>query len=98
MRQRNFRLVSVGSVLILAAIGFFLFMLSIASQSTHPRELMSTVGSVCGVLMGVASAMIIIGLIGRKPSAAAAAPRAWPGSGIVAVRPPSATHAECTSN
>ncbi len=78
MRQKNLRLVIVGSVRILAAIGFFLFMLSIASQSTNPSELMSTVGSVCGVLIGVACTMLIVGFIGKKPASTAATPTDLP--------------------
>jgi TRAP-type mannitol/chloroaromatic compound transport system permease large subunit len=66
MRQKNLRLVSVGSVLFLVAIAFFLFMLSIASRSTDPVELMRTVGMVSGVVGGLAVAMVIVGLLGKK--------------------------------
>ena len=66
MRQRNMRVVTVGSVLVLAAIGFFLFMLSMAPQSNDPVELMRTVGGVSGVVGGLALAMIVAGLVGKK--------------------------------
>ena len=66
MRQRNIRLVTVGSGLFLAAIAFFMFMLSIASRSTNPVELMQTVGTVSGVVGGLAIAMAVMGLVGRK--------------------------------
>ena len=66
MRQRNIRLVTVGSGLLLAAIVFFIFVLSIASRSTNPVELMQTVGTVSGVVGGLAIAMVVMGLVGRK--------------------------------
>ena len=66
MRQRNIRLVTVGSVLFLAAITFFMFVMSIASKSTNPVELMQTVGTVSGVVGGLAIAMVVMGLVGRK--------------------------------
>jgi len=66
MRRKNWRIVIVGAALVVIAIGFFLFMLSIASKSNDPAALMQTVGTVAGVVVGIAIAMIIIGLIGKK--------------------------------
>jgi hypothetical protein len=66
MRQKNWRVVIVGFVLAALAIGFYLFMLSIASSSTDPATLMQTVGTVSGVLVGISFAMVIVGLIGKK--------------------------------
>jgi len=66
MRQKNWRMVITGFVLIVIALGFYLFMLSIASNSTDPVVLMQTVGMATGVLGGISIAMIIIGLIGKK--------------------------------
>ena len=66
MRRRNMRVVIVGAVLIVLAVGFYLFMLSIASKSTDPKALMETVGTVSGVVIGISVAMIIAGLIGKK--------------------------------
>ena len=66
MRRKNLRLVMTGSALFVMAIAFFLFMLSIASRSNNPVELMRTVGSVSGVVGGLAVAMIVIGGIGKK--------------------------------
>ena len=66
MRRRNMRVVVVGAVLIVLAVGFYLFMLSIASKSTDPKALMETVGTVSGVVIGISVAMIIAGLIGKK--------------------------------
>jgi len=59
-------MVIVGFVLTVIALGFYFFMLSIASQSTDPVALLQTVGTVAGVLIGVSFAMIIVGLIGKK--------------------------------
>lgn len=66
MRQRNLRVVIVGFVLIAMAIGFYVFMQSIASTSTDPVALMQTVGTVTGVVTGLSFVMIIFGLIGKK--------------------------------
>jgi len=66
MRQRNWRLVIAGALLIALAFGFFLFMGTIAGQSTNPVELMRTVGQVSGAVIGVSGVMIISGLIGKK--------------------------------
>ena len=66
MRQKNKRVIIVGAVLIALAIGFFLFFLSIAGKSNDPRALMSTVGTVSGVLIGIGTAMIVVGAIGKQ--------------------------------
>ena len=66
MRRKNMRIVIVGGVLIVLAVAFFLFFLSIASKSNNPAELMRTVGTVSGVVIGVAVAMIAVGLIGKE--------------------------------
>ena len=69
MRRRNLRVVIVGVVLFAMAVLFFLFMLSIASRSNDPVELMKTVGMVSGVVIGLACTMIIVGLVGKKVDA-----------------------------
>ncbi len=66
MRRRNWRMIIVGFVLIVLALGFYFFMLSIASTSTDPMALMQTVGTVAGAAVGISLVMIIIGLIGKK--------------------------------
>lgn len=65
-RHTNPRLVLAGSLLLAMAVAFFLFMLSIASKSNDPTELMRTVGGVSGTVGGLAIAMILIGRIGKK--------------------------------
>ena len=66
MRRRNWRIIIVGFVLIVIALGFYFFMLSMASQSTDPAALMQTVGTVAGAAVGISLVMIVIGLIGKK--------------------------------
>jgi len=66
MRQKNWRVVIVGVVLILMALAFYLGMLSIAPKSNDPAALMQTVGTVSGAVGGIALVMIIFGLIGKK--------------------------------
>lgn len=66
MRRRNWRIVIVGFVLIGLALGFYFFMLSIASTSNDAVALMQTVGTVSGAAMGLSLVMIIMGLIDKK--------------------------------
>ena len=66
MRQKNWRVVIVGIILIVLGVLFYLFMLSTASKSNDPVALMRTVGTVSGVVCGLAVAMIVVGLIGKK--------------------------------
>ena len=66
MRQKNWRIVIVGGVLVVLALGFYIGMLSIASTSNDPAALMGTVGTVSGVVGGLALAMIVVGLIGKS--------------------------------
>jgi hypothetical protein len=66
MRQRNWRIVTVGIVLIALAVGFYFFMGLLAPQSNDPAALMQTVGTVSGVVIGVSVVMIVLGLIGKK--------------------------------
>jgi hypothetical protein len=66
MRQKNWRIIIVGGVMIALAVGFFLFMMGLAPQSTDPQQLMSIVGQVSGVVIGIAVAMIIYGFVGKK--------------------------------
>ena len=66
MRRKNWRIVVVGFVLIVMALAFYVFMLSIASKSNDPVALMQTVGAVAGAIGGLSLVMIIIGLIGKK--------------------------------
>jgi len=66
MRRKNWRVVIVGFVLTVIALGFYFFMLSIAANSTDPVALMQTVGTVTGAVVGISLVMIIIGLIGKK--------------------------------
>lgn len=66
MRQRNMRLVIVGLVMIGLAIGFFLYMMSIAGSSTDPKALMEIVGTVSGVVGALGIFVGLIGFVGKK--------------------------------
>ena len=66
MRKKNWRIVMVGAVLVVIALAFFLFMLSIASRSNDPAALMQTVGTVAGVVSGISLVMIVLGLVGKR--------------------------------
>jgi len=66
MRQRNWRMVIGGFMLLVLALGFSFFMLSIASISTDPAELMRIVGGASGTVGGVSIVLILVGLIGKK--------------------------------
>ena len=66
MRRRNWRVIITGFVLLLVVLAFYFYMLSIASKSNNPAELMRTVGQVAGAVGGIAIAMMIFGLIGKK--------------------------------
>lgn len=48
------------------AIGFYIFMQSIAPSSTDPVALMQTAGGGAGVVIGISFVMVIFGLIGKK--------------------------------
>jgi len=66
MRQKNWRVVIVGTVLLVLAVGFFLYMMQLAPKSNDPAEMLKTVGEVSGAVGGISIAMIIFGLIGKK--------------------------------
>jgi hypothetical protein len=66
MRQKNWRLVIVGAVLIVLGAAFFLYMMGMAPKSNDPQSMLQTVGTVSGLVGGIAVAMILFGLIGRK--------------------------------
>jgi hypothetical protein len=50
MRRKNWRVVIAGVFLIVMALVFFFFMLSIASKSNDPVALFRTVGTVVGAV------------------------------------------------
>jgi hypothetical protein len=69
MRERNWRLIAVGAVLLVLAVLFFLSMRDMTLWSNDPVALMRTVGEVSGAVGGVSLVMIVFGLIGRKVAA-----------------------------
>lgn len=66
MRRKNMRLAYTGIGLLVLALAFFGGMTVVAPRSTDPVKLMETVGTVSGVVGGLAIALIAIGLIGKK--------------------------------
>jgi len=66
MRRKNMRVVIVGCCLFVLAIMFFFVMQSNAPRSNDPVELLRTAGTVTGVVCGLAVAMIVGGLVGKK--------------------------------
>lgn len=66
MRQKNWRVVIVGGVLLALAVLFFVFMMGMAPKSNDPVALMQTVGTVTGVVSAIAITMMVFGYIGRK--------------------------------
>ena len=66
MRRINWRMVIFGGLLLILAMGFFFFMMTIAPTSNDPVKLMKTVGSASGTVGGVSIVLIILGLIGKK--------------------------------
>ncbi|WP_426613095.1 hypothetical protein [Bradyrhizobium sp. McL0616] len=69
MRKRNWRLIAVGTVLLVLAVLFFLSMRDMTLWSNDPVALMRTVGEVSGAVGGISLVMIVFGLIGRKAPA-----------------------------
>lgn len=66
MRKSNWRVVMAGGMLLALVAVFFFIMMDMAPKSNDPVELMRTVGTVSGIVSGVALAMIVFGYIGRK--------------------------------
>ena len=66
MRQINMRLVVVGAVLAVLAVGFFLYMMGVAPKSNDPQTMLATVGEVSGGVGAIGLVMILFGLIGKK--------------------------------
>jgi hypothetical protein len=62
----NLRVIITGAVLVGLAIAFFLYMSSLAPQSTDPASLMQTVGTVSGGVGAIGIVMIIFGALRRK--------------------------------
>lgn len=69
MRQRNWRVVSVGAVLMVLAMGFFVWMMGMAGHSNDPAGLLRTVGETSGVVIGIGLVMVAFGLIGKRVEA-----------------------------
>lgn len=66
MRQKNWRFVGAGALLIVLSVAFFVGMMGMAPRSSDPVGLMRTVGEVVGVLSGISLALIALGLAGLR--------------------------------
>lgn len=66
MRQRNWRVIIVGAGLMVVAVVFYVAMMYMAPKSNDPAALMQTVGTVSGAVGGLAVAMVIFGVIGKR--------------------------------
>jgi hypothetical protein len=66
MRKPNWRLVIVGTVVIVLAIAFFGGMALAAGRSNDPVAMMQTVGTVSGLAGGLGAVMAVFGIIGRR--------------------------------
>jgi hypothetical protein len=71
VRQKNWRVVGAGALLLVLAVGFFVVMMGMAARSNDPAGLMQTVGEVTGVGGGISAMMIALGMIGRRVETAA---------------------------
>ncbi len=69
MRKKNWRLIAVGTVLLVLAVLFFLNMRDMTPWSNDPVALMRTVGEVSGAVGGISVVMIVLGLVGSKAPA-----------------------------
>ena len=69
MRDRNWRLVRVGGVMLGFAVVVFVAMLVIAPPSPDNAEMIRQVGQITGAVGGVGVALMIIGLAGKKAPA-----------------------------
>lgn len=65
-RRVTWRLVIVGGVLIVLAVGFFLFMMGMMPRSSDPETMLRTVGEVSGAVGAIGLVMAVFGLIGKK--------------------------------
>ena len=71
MWRPNWRVVSVGAVLMVLALGFFIVMMGLAGRSNDPVALMRLAGELSGGVGGLAAAMVAFGLIGKQTDHAA---------------------------
>ena len=66
MRKTNWRLVIVGLVLVVLAVGFFASMGTMAGRSNDPATMMQTVGTVSGFVGALGAIMAVFGFVGRR--------------------------------
>jgi TRAP-type mannitol/chloroaromatic compound transport system permease large subunit len=62
----NVRVVATGAAMIALALGFLLYMGTVATRSNDPAAMMQTVGMVSGGVGGIGLVMIVVGVLRRK--------------------------------
>lgn len=68
MRKRNPVLIRLGIFAVAVGAIFFAAMAWLAPQSNDPVELMRIAGQAAGVAVGLGLAMLLLGLVGKKPA------------------------------
>jgi TRAP-type mannitol/chloroaromatic compound transport system permease large subunit len=62
----NLRVVVTGAVMVALALGFFLYMGTMAPRSNDAASMMQTVGTVSGAVGALGVVMIVFGALRRK--------------------------------
>jgi hypothetical protein len=62
----NVRVMATGALMIVLAVAFFLYMMTIAPRSNDPAGMMQTVGGVSGAVGAIGIVMLIFGALRRK--------------------------------
>ena len=62
----NKRVVATGAAMIVLAIGFFLYMVTLAPRSNDPAAMMQTVSAVSGAVGAIGLAMAVYGLVRKR--------------------------------
>ena len=60
----NKRTIYGGIFLVVVAVAFFLYMLTLRAQSNDPVEMMRLVGQTSGVVAGIGLVLIVLGYLG----------------------------------
>jgi hypothetical protein len=62
----NVRVVVTGALMIVLAIGFFLYTAAVAPKSNDPAGMMQTVGEVSGAVGAIGIVMIVFGIFRKR--------------------------------
>jgi uncharacterized protein (TIGR03382 family) len=64
----NIRVIVTGGLMIVLAVGFFLYMMTVAPRSNNPAGMMQTVGGVSGAIGAIGLVMMVFGALRRRRS------------------------------